>query len=163
MNMEEFNRSLTDLKKHRTIKECFHHEKDECKGKIKQAHSIQKNGKLSILESNVNKNKSLYTFTNFISSENSIIEELVPLGKDEASTFFGFCDYHDTTLFSEVENNKFDFENPKQKLILNKSSYKPNDSIYGYVEFEKIEYNNFGNIIPHKGKGYFRGKIEDYK
>ena len=55
------------------------------------------------------------------------------------------------------------FKNPTQKLILNKSSYKPNDSIYGYVEFEKIEYDNFGNIIPHNGKGYFRGKIEDYK
>lgn len=55
------------------------------------------------------------------------------------------------------------FKNPIQKLILNKSKYKPNDSIYGYVEFSKIETDQFGNIIPHKGKGYFRGKIENYK
>ena len=55
------------------------------------------------------------------------------------------------------------FKNPKQKLILNKSSYHPNDSIYGYVEFEKTEYDSYGNVIPHKGKGYFRGKIEYVK
>ena len=55
------------------------------------------------------------------------------------------------------------FKNPIQKLILNKSGYKPNDSIYGYVEFSKIENDQFGNITPHKGKGYFRGKIENYK
>lgn len=54
------------------------------------------------------------------------------------------------------------FKNPIQKLILNKSKYKPNDSIYGYVEFSKIENDQFGNVIPHKGKGYFRGKIENY-
>ena len=55
------------------------------------------------------------------------------------------------------------FKNPIQKLILNKSEYKANDSIYGYVEFSKIENDQFGNFIPHKGKGYFRGKIEKYK
>ena len=46
---------------------------------------------------------------------------------------------------------------------LNKSEYKPNDSVYGYVEFSKIETDQFGNVIPHNGKGYFRGKIENYK
>ncbi|MHA7608177.1 hypothetical protein ACV0BM_004885 [Elizabethkingia meningoseptica] len=55
------------------------------------------------------------------------------------------------------------FKNSIQKLILNKSEYKPNDSIYGYVEFNKTEYDQYGNIIPHKGKGYFRGKIVHYK
>ncbi|WP_447950775.1 hypothetical protein [Chryseobacterium koreense] len=55
------------------------------------------------------------------------------------------------------------FKNPIQKLILNKSEYKPNDSVYGYVEFSKIENDQFGNVIPHKGKGYFRGKIKNYK
>lgn len=51
------------------------------------------------------------------------------------------------------------FKNPKQKLVLNQSKYKLNDSIYGYLEFEKTEHDGFGNRISHKGKGYFRGKI----
>ena len=142
MNIEQFNRSLPDLKKHRTIKECFHHKKEECKGKIKQAHSIQKNGKLSILEGDVNKNKSLYTFTNFISSEKSLIEELVPLGKGEASTFFGFCDYHDTTLFSEIENNKFDFDNPKHLFL---HSYRAFAHSYHKKKEEFKLYDNIEN------------------
>lgn len=90
------------------IKECFYHKKDECKGKIKQAHSIQKNGKLSVLESDVNGNMSVYTFANTTQSFTNVMEDLIPTGKKEASTFYGFCDFHDSKLFSKIENNIFD-------------------------------------------------------
>ena len=63
MNIDEFNRFASDAKKVGIIKECFHHKKDECVGKIKQAHSIQRNGRLSIIESEVNKN---YLFTHLL-------------------------------------------------------------------------------------------------
>lgn len=63
-----------------------------------------------------------------------------------------------------TDNNKpSDFKKTKQKLTLDKSNYKPNDSIYGFVDFEKIEYDQYGNVIPHRGKGYFRGIIEYYE
>jgi hypothetical protein len=45
---------MSSYKKDSRIKECFHHNKSECKGKIKQAHSLQRNGRLSIIESEVN-------------------------------------------------------------------------------------------------------------
>ncbi len=90
------------------IKDCFHHRKSECNGKIKQAHSIQKNGKLTILESLVNGNNSVYTFANSKISYDNLMADLIPIGKKEASTFFGFCDYHDSKLFSKIENNIFD-------------------------------------------------------
>lgn len=90
------------------IKKCFHHRKEECRGKIKQAHSIQKNGKLTILESLVNGNNCVYTFASSKISYDNLMEELTPIGKKEASTFFGFCDYHDSKLFSKIENNTFD-------------------------------------------------------
>lgn len=32
---------------------------------------------------------------------------LKPIGKAKASTFFGFCDYHDSFLFAEIENEPF--------------------------------------------------------
>lgn len=146
MNIEEFNRSLPDLKKHRTIKECFHHKKDECIGKIKQAHSIQKNGKLSILESEVNKNNCLYTFTHFKSSEKHLIDELVPIGKGEASTFFGFCDYHDTVLFSDIENFKFQKDNSHHLFL---HSYRS----FGHSYHKKREeYKLYDNIDKTKLK-----------
>nr|WP_321486088.1 hypothetical protein [uncultured Draconibacterium sp.] len=98
------------------IKECFHHQKNECKGKIKQAHSIQKSGKLTILESLVNGNNCVYSFANSKVSYDNIMEDLIPIGKKEASTFFGFCDYHDSKLFSKIENNNFD--NSDEHLFL---------------------------------------------
>ena len=104
----KFHELMSDQKKRMKIRTCFHHQKDQCQGKIKQAHSIQRNGRLSIIEGDVNGNKCIYTFTSYKVSEKSTLEDLVPVGKKEASTFFGFCDYHDSMLFSPIENFEFD-------------------------------------------------------
>jgi len=104
----EFNKTLSQYKQLRTIKECFYHKKEECKGKIKQAHSIQRNKRLSIIEEEVGGNNVLYSFTEFEIGTTEFIKKLIPIGKAKASTFFGFCDFHDTSLFSEIENKEFD-------------------------------------------------------
>ncbi len=104
----EFNKNFGQYKQLRTIKECFYHKKEECNGKIKQAHSIQRNKRLSIIDEEIDGNKVLYTFTEFEIGKEEFIKKLVPIGKGKASTFFGFCDYHDTSLFSEIENKEFD-------------------------------------------------------
>ncbi len=103
----KFNKIYGEHKKMRTIKECFYHKKDECNGDIKQSHSIQKNGRLSIIEEELNGNNMIYTFTSFDVGTEEFIKTLRPIGKGKASTFFGFCDYHDSKLFSEIENNEF--------------------------------------------------------
>ena len=108
MNIE-FSKKLSELKRKRKISECFYHDKSECKGAIKQAHSLQRNGRLSIIEGDVKGQKQIYTFTSFESDQDCFLKTLKPIGKAEASTFFGFCDFHDTNLFSCVEGtNKFD-------------------------------------------------------
>lgn len=145
MNIDDFNRHALEAKKNGTIKECFHHNKEECKGKIKQAHSIQKNGRLSIIESEVNKNLSVYSFTNFKSDEKNVISELLPIGKKDASTFFGFCDYHDTNLFSPIENFVFDGSN--KHLFLHSyrsfahSYHKKKEEFKYWDNFEKTSFN----------------------
>lgn len=96
------------FKKTGRIFECFCSDKTSCKGEIKQSHSLQRNGRLSIIEGEVNGNNCIYTFTDFEFDESSAIKGLKPIGKATASTFFGFCDYHDTTLFSPIENFQFD-------------------------------------------------------
>ena len=98
----KFNKIYGEHKKMRTIKECFYHKKDECNGDIKQSHSIQKNGRLSIIEEELNGNNMIYTFTSFDVGTEEFIKTLRPIGKGKASTFFGFCDYHDSKLFSEI-------------------------------------------------------------
>ncbi|KAA9331785.1 hypothetical protein [Adhaeribacter soli] len=102
------NKVNEELRKKARISECFHHKKEECKGEIKLAHSIQRNGRLSIIEGDVNGNKSIYSFTEVDINLSSHQLELKPIGKAKASTFFGFCDYHDSTLFSPIENKMFD-------------------------------------------------------
>ncbi|MDB5223918.1 MAG: hypothetical protein JWN83_2585 [Chitinophagaceae bacterium] len=104
----ELRKSLSDFKKTGRITECFCHDKANCKGDIKQSHSIQRNGRLSIIEGDVNGNKVIYTFTETEFDESHYCKSLKPIGKGVASTFFGFCDYHDTTLFSPIENFPFD-------------------------------------------------------
>lgn len=107
-NRRVFSKYQGIYKRISKLSECFYHRKDECKGKIKQTHSLQKNRRLSIIEGEVNGSQVLYTFTEFVPDEKSLFSDLKPIGKKEASTFFGFCDYHDTVLFSPIENFPFD-------------------------------------------------------
>ena len=103
----ELKKSFRSYHKMRTIKECFYHKKDECKGRIKHAHSLQRNKRLSILEEEIDGNSMLYTFTEFEIGKEVFIKKLIPIGKGKASAFFGFCDFHDTNLFSEIENKEY--------------------------------------------------------
>lgn len=106
--LQKFFKLSKLVKRGATIKECFYHKKDECKGPIKQSHSIQRNRRLAIIEGKVNGNSCIYSFSNPIPSKDTLFNDLAPLGKNEASTFYGFCDYHDSVLFAPVENNEFD-------------------------------------------------------
>lgn len=103
----ELNKIQSELRSKARISECFHFDESECKGKIKKAHSIQRNGRLSLLEEEVNGNTKIYSFTEIDFDINSGEQVLKPIGKADASTFMGFCDFHDSTLFSAIENNLF--------------------------------------------------------
>lgn len=110
-NEEDINRikELNDLNSlisaSATIKDCFYHNKQECKLPIKSAHSLQRQGALKQLESSINGNMKLYCHSEREENFKDIFLDLKPIGKKEASTFFGFCNYHDTNLFSSIENN----------------------------------------------------------
>lgn len=95
---------MSDFNKESRISECFYHKKSECTGTIKQAHSLQRNGKLSLIEADVNGQNVLYSAISFESSPQQFVAKLKPIGKAVASTFYGFCDHHDTSLFSPIEN-----------------------------------------------------------
>ena len=102
---KRFNQALSRLNKAATIKDCFHYNKYECRLPIKNAHSLQKLGALKILESEKNGNRYLYAHTERTNNLLQNFLDLKPIGKKAASTFFGFCDKHDTELFSVLEND----------------------------------------------------------
>jgi hypothetical protein len=136
--MIEYQKMMSSVKKLGMIKECFYHDKGQCKGDIKQAHSLQRNGRLSIIEGEVNGNSSIYTFTSAVATEKTPMADLKPIGKKEASTFFGFCDEHDTKLFSPIEN--FDFDGSDKHCFLH--SYRSYAHSYHRKHEEQKAYDN---------------------
>ncbi|MXS72070.1 hypothetical protein GSF70_12670 [Flavobacteriaceae bacterium W22] len=49
------------------------------------------------------------------------------------------------------------------KLILNKKTYKKNDSIFGYVEFKCTDEKTYLKPVEYYAKGYFKTRIEKIK
>lgn len=80
------------------VKKCLALDENGCKGQIKNAHSIQNNRILN----RISKDNHLYYFSTSISKKGPAIE-LKKISKNKASTFFGFCDHHDTELFKPIE------------------------------------------------------------
>ena len=133
---------FSEYKRTGRISECFYHDKSKCNENIKQSHSIQRNGRLSIIEGIVNSNKVIYTFTEIEPGINPTIKSLKPIGKSAASTFFGFCDFHDTTLFSSIENHPFD--NSDKHCFLH--SYRAFAHSYHRKKEELKSYNSDSNF-----------------
>ena len=96
-----------ELNKHFTAKYCIHPEaaKKLCKGGIVRAHTIQRAGGLS----RIAEDGHVYGFK---PSMKMLIEnngEVFPtlLGINQASTFTGFCGFHDSETFKALERKPF--------------------------------------------------------
>lgn len=78
--------------------------KNKCNGKIIKAHTIQKSGVLEL----ISKDRHVYHIGKdplVLFKKDKIEPTLV--GINNASTFTGFCAYHDNEIFKELENNFF--------------------------------------------------------
>ncbi|GAB3837417.1 hypothetical protein [Hymenobacter jeollabukensis] len=145
----EHNKLMSVFYKDARIKECLHPNQAECKGAIKKTHSIQRNGRLSIMEGEVGGVNGIYSFLTNEYDWRGGLANLKLLGKGEASTFFGFCDYHDSTLFSPIEN--FEFDGSDKHLFLHSyrahahSYYMKKGSINAYEK--KSDYTK---ILPEE-------------
>lgn len=88
-------------------KYCLHAEADDvtCRGKIIKAHTIQRNGGLS----RIARNGLVYNFTPEIVVSQLPDEPTNPklIGIKVASTFTGFCGFHDQSAFSSIETRSF--------------------------------------------------------
>lgn len=146
----EHKKGMTQYHKTGLITECFHHNKNECGNIIKKAHSLQRNGRLSIIEGEVNGQMSIYSFGEFESDETKLIKTLKPIGKAIASTFFGFCDYHDTNLFSPIENFKF-IDNDKHCFL------------HSYRSFAHSYHKNKQQLKAFKTESLYTDKFKSYE
>lgn len=114
-----FNAFINDSK----IKTCFHFDRASCSSNIIVAHSLQRNGVLNLLASEVNSNMGVYSFlhTKLDDDGHSIGFELQ--GNKNASTFTGFCGHHDTITFEPIENNEVDVSNDEHCFLLSYRSF----------------------------------------
>lgn len=90
--------------------ECLGFNTEQCSGVIKGAHTIQNN---RILDK-ISDDGHVYHFKN-TSSRSGVVASLDKISRNKASTFFGFCDYHDSALFKEIE--LFDYQEMSFKTI----------------------------------------------
>lgn len=93
-----------ETKKAYKRQECLHPEAPHnCQGDIIKAHTIQKNGGLS----KIARDGHVYTPITIPPSPDGRIH-FKKKGINRASTFTGFCRYHDNLLFSPIEDNSLD-------------------------------------------------------
>jgi hypothetical protein len=102
-----------------TEKYCLHPEASEglCKGNIIKAHTIQRSGGLTAIA----ENGHVYSFNPFnpMISKGKINNEVdYPslIGLNQASTFTGFCGFHDSKTFRKLETEPF--ESTQEKCFL---------------------------------------------
>jgi hypothetical protein len=141
-------KNLNQFKKDSRIKECFHFDKSSCSNQIISAHSIQRGGVLDLIEDNVEGNLAVYSFLNRKLDENGSPIGFEPLGKKAASTFFGFCGYHDNEIFKAIENDNIDLENDEHCFLLSyrafaKEFHSKQESLKGYMTNDMFQNTNF--------------------
>lgn len=96
----KFSKEISSLYRECTFKKCVFPDQTGCSEKVIKAHSIQRNKILNHISENgmvisADVQKTLFT------------KEFEKIGIRSASTFFGFCNFHDTTIFSEIENKEY--------------------------------------------------------
>lgn len=100
-NLVEWSKLVSEFTRECSFKECIFPEKKNCSNKVIQGHSIQKS---KILKELVHNGKVM-SFDSRLSYVTSDFEEI---GIEKASTFFGFCNKHDTLIFSNIENKDYE-------------------------------------------------------
>ena len=86
------------------FKICIYPDKSKCKLPIKNAHALQNNGVLSLIS-----DSDHVMVTDLLNKvrNGSIIKRI---SKNRATTFYGFCEYHDTFLFQDIELKEYQNE-----------------------------------------------------
>jgi len=92
--------SMESIERNARIKQCLHPNQKECDQKIIKAHAIQNNRILN----KVAEEGHVITMDG---TSNLIFQGTQTKGRKIATTFTGFCKYHDKVLFQAIEDKDF--------------------------------------------------------
>ncbi|KAF1681263.1 hypothetical protein [Bacillus sp. SKDU12] len=110
MDVKQFMIEFNKHKNQALVKRCFH--EDENCNKIIKAHSIQNNKILS----KISENGEVLMFSSEPDVDNFISTSLRPQGRKKATTFTGFCGYHDA-IFTPIEESDYVIGNREQEFL----------------------------------------------
>lgn len=102
--------SRKSIENNARIKQCLHPNKNKCDQKIIKAHAIQNNRIL-------NKIAEKGDVITMDGTSNMFFQGMRKKGRKIATTFTGFCSYHDKILFQEIEDHEF-IGSDKQVFLL---------------------------------------------
>ena len=155
----EISQVASRLSRECRFKECVFPDHSNCSKKVIKAHSIQKNRILKHIAENgivisADSQKILFTY------------EFEKIGINSASTFFGFCNYHDAKIFSEIENEEYagrieqNFLHSYRACAFEYVLRKQSVCIYEKL-IERYPINPYEKMAPKKLNGELRGE-KDY-
>lgn len=104
--------ALTKLREKFDKKYCLHPDVGACNGDIVKAHTIQRNGGLSLI---ARENHVCHLTVDYGSSAELLVPKVIGLKK--ASTFSGFCGFHDNKTFEPIEKSPFGFNEEHTFLL----------------------------------------------
>ncbi|WP_404460861.1 YecA family protein [Sutcliffiella horikoshii] len=134
------------------IKQCLHPDHSKCSGNIIKAHSIQNNRILN----KIGRNGEVYMVKS-VMNRHSFRMKFRLIGRKVATTFTGFCGFHDKELFQPIEDldycgseqqdflfayrvfsfeyhKKMEAQNTSRKRLDNKPSLVKNKRYLAYLE-----------------------------
>lgn len=111
------------------LKQCIHPNQENCSGNIVKAHSIQNNRILK----QVGRNGEIYMVKSVITAQSFRLKFKL-IGRKVATTFTGFCGFHDKMLFQPIEDT--DYVGSKQQQFL--FAYR----VFSFEYHKKMEAQN---------------------
>lgn len=111
------------------IKQCIHPDQSKCSGNIIKAHSIQNNRILN----KIGRNGEVYMVKSAM-TRHSFRMKFKLIGRKVATTFTGFCGFHDKVLFQPVED--IDYVGSEQQNFL--FAYR----VFSFEYHKKMEAQN---------------------
>ncbi len=95
-----WSKLISEYARECTFKECIFPIRKNCSKKITRCHSIQR----KILDKISFRGKVI----SFDARNSYLTRSFEEIGIKKSSTFFGFCNYHDNSIFSEIENKDYE-------------------------------------------------------
>lgn len=89
-------------------KKCMYPDHSNCNGGIIRSHTIQKSKALKIIEE---PEGHVYGFVQNNELSSNQVFKVEKISINEASTFYGFCGFHDNKLFHCVDDYDFELNN----------------------------------------------------